>query len=107
MKNRSKQVKYRLFNGDALDLIQDHEHVTCIFTDPPDNIGLDYDKYDDKKSRDEYVRWLTDVVTRCIEKCDILWFSFNARCRIDTYNELEYFKSGGIHQNVLRRLAAA
>jgi aconitate hydratase len=32
--------------------------------------------------------------------------SFTARCRIDTYNELEYFNSGGILQYVLRRLAA-
>ena len=29
---------------------------------------------------------------------------FTARCRIDTYNELEYFRSGGILQYVLRRL---
>jgi aconitate hydratase len=34
-------------------------------------------------------------------------FSFTARCRIETYNELEYFRSGGILQYVLRRLAAA
>jgi len=34
-------------------------------------------------------------------------FAFAARCRIDTYNELEYFKAGGILQYVLRRLAAA
>jgi aconitate hydratase len=34
-------------------------------------------------------------------------FSFAARCRIDTYNELEYFRSGGILHYVLRRLAAA
>jgi aconitate hydratase len=32
--------------------------------------------------------------------------SFAARCRIDTYNELEYFRSGGILHYVLRRLAA-
>jgi aconitate hydratase len=32
--------------------------------------------------------------------------SFIARCRIDTYNELEYFRSGGILHYVLRRLAA-
>jgi aconitate hydratase len=31
--------------------------------------------------------------------------SFTARCRIDTYNELEYFRSGGILHYVLRRLA--
>ena len=31
---------------------------------------------------------------------------FEARCRIDTVNELEYFLSGGILQYVLRKLAA-
>src|SRR4051812_19932133 len=30
-----------------------------------------------------------------------------ARCRIDTFNELEYFRSGGILHYVLRKLAAA
>ena len=33
-------------------------------------------------------------------------FDIVARCRIDTYNELEYFRSGGILQYVLRNLAA-
>ena len=32
--------------------------------------------------------------------------SVKTRCRIDTFNELEYFKAGGILQYVLRRLAA-
>jgi aconitate hydratase len=34
-------------------------------------------------------------------------FSFTARCRIDTFNELEYFRAGGILHYVLRRLTAA
>ena len=34
-------------------------------------------------------------------------FRFTARCRIDTFNELEYFRAGGILQYVLRKLAAA
>jgi len=33
-------------------------------------------------------------------------FGFTARCRIDTFNELEYFRAGGILQYVLRKLAA-
>jgi len=33
--------------------------------------------------------------------------TITTRCRIDTYNELEYFKSGGILHYVLRRLPAA
>jgi aconitate hydratase len=41
-----------------------------------------------------------------VTKADGSTKSFTARCRIDTYNELEYFKSGGILHYVLRRLAA-
>jgi aconitate hydratase len=46
-----------------------------------------------------------DVTVQVI-KDDGREFSFAARCRIDTYNELEYFKSGGILHYVLRKLAA-
>jgi aconitate hydratase len=46
-----------------------------------------------------------DVTVQVI-KDDGREFSFVARCRIDTYNELEYFKSGGILHYVLRKLAA-
>jgi len=41
-----------------------------------------------------------------VTKADGSTGSFTARCRIDTYNELEYFRSGGILHYVLRRLAA-
>jgi aconitate hydratase len=41
-----------------------------------------------------------------VERDDGSKFTFTARCRIDTYNELEYFKAGGILHYVLRRLAA-
>ena len=42
-----------------------------------------------------------------VKRADGSETSIIARCRIDTYNELEYFRSGGILQYVLRRLAAA
>ncbi len=41
-----------------------------------------------------------------VRKDDGREFAFTARCRIDTYNELEYFRAGGILHYVLRRLAA-
>ena len=34
-------------------------------------------------------------------------FTFTALCRIDTANEMEYYRNGGILQYVLRNLAAA
>jgi aconitate hydratase len=42
-----------------------------------------------------------------VSRADGSTMSFTARCRIDTFNELEYFHSGGILHYVLRRLAAA
>ena len=33
-------------------------------------------------------------------------FTFTAKCRIDTANELEYYLNGGILQYVLRKLAS-
>ena len=47
-----------------------------------------------------------DVEVR-VTRADGSELSFTARCRIDTYTELEYFEAGGIFQYVLRRLAAA
>ena len=41
-----------------------------------------------------------------VTRTDGATFHFIARCRIDTYNELEYFRSGGILHYVLRRLAS-
>ncbi|MFL6794929.1 MAG: aconitate hydratase AcnA, partial [Sphingomicrobium sp.] len=41
-----------------------------------------------------------------VRRTDNTEFTFTARCRIDTYNELEYFRSGGILHYVLRKLAA-
>ena len=32
-------------------------------------------------------------------------FTFTAKCRIDTANEMEYYRNGGILQFVLRRLS--
>ncbi|HUP67197.1 MAG TPA: aconitate hydratase AcnA [Sphingomicrobium sp.] len=47
-----------------------------------------------------------DVEVR-VSRADGTSTTITARCRIDTYNELEYFRSGGILHYVLRRLAAA
>jgi aconitate hydratase len=33
-------------------------------------------------------------------------FTFTAKCRIDTANEMDYYRNGGILQYVLRKLAA-
>jgi len=46
------------------------------------------------------------TVTVKVTRADGSTFTFEALCRIDTANELEYFKNGGILHYVLRKLAA-
>jgi aconitate hydratase len=41
-----------------------------------------------------------------VTRADGTRFIFTARCRIDTANEMEYYRNGGILQYVLRKLAA-
>ena len=46
------------------------------------------------------------TVTVHVTRKDGSTFTFDALCRIDTANEVEYFMNGGILQYVLRKLAA-
>src|SRR6187399_36271 len=45
-------------------------------------------------------------VTVEVTRADGSQFAFTAKCRIDTANEMEYYRNGGILQYVLRKLAA-
>jgi aconitate hydratase len=45
-------------------------------------------------------------VTVNVTRADGSTFTFDALCRIDTANEVEYFMNGGILHYVLRKLAA-
>jgi site-specific DNA-methyltransferase (adenine-specific) len=48
-----------VYVGDCVPLMQQmqSESVDLIFADPPFNIGYRYDQYDDRKPKDEYLRW--------------------------------------------------
>jgi aconitate hydratase len=68
------------------------------------SLGLTGDeKFTVKGMADMQPRQDVEVTVRKADKSE---FTFTARCRIDTFNELEYFRAGGILQYVLRRLAA-
>ena len=57
------------------------------------------------------IRGLADLkpaqdVTVDVTREDGSTFSFTAKCRIDTENELDYYRNGGILQYVIRKLAS-
>ncbi len=53
--------------GDAINILNSwpEECVDLVFADPPYNIGYVYDRYDDRKSADEYVAWSRDWMAAC------------------------------------------
>ncbi len=43
----------------------DAKSIDVIVTSPPYNIGIQYHSYDDKKPREEYLSWISDVAIEC------------------------------------------
>jgi len=72
-------ITHKLYNGDCLKVLADLDPVDCIFADPPDNIGLGYNEYDDRHSELEYRELLEDWVYAFAAKAPIVWISFNAQ----------------------------
>jgi site-specific DNA-methyltransferase (adenine-specific) len=57
------QKKYNFILGDCLESLKNIETKTVdvVVTSPPYNIGLKYNKYKDKKPREQYLEWLYDI----------------------------------------------
>jgi len=59
----------------AEDFLRRDEGIwDCIFMDPPDNIGLVYQGYDDKRS--DYYPWLESLILESLLRCEVLWVSY-------------------------------
>jgi len=57
-------MTFELRNCKALELLQDLEtdSVDLVLTDPPYNVNLDYDEYDDDMDDDNYWEWIRQVI---------------------------------------------
>ena len=67
--------------GDSLQLLAKlrGESVDLVFADPPFNIGYEYDVYDDRRTRQEYLdwsrRWMSGVY-RALKPTGTFWLSY-------------------------------
>ena len=61
-------IESQLYLGDAVTGMRNlpSESVHLIIADPPYNIGYNYDVYDDRKSRDEYLQWSQEWIAACV-----------------------------------------
>jgi len=65
---------HAIVNADCLDV---HGWWDTIFLDPPDNIGLKYDGFEDRF--DDYEAWLESVISHASSCARCVWVSFNSR----------------------------
>lgn len=67
-----------IYCQDAFETLR-MRYATCAFLDPPDNIGLGYEGFDDRKDEADYLRWLSGVICEANHYATTVWVSFNAR----------------------------
>jgi len=69
---------HRLVCGDCLDVLPEigERSVDVVITSPPYNLGLTYRGYDDRRTENDYLDWLTRVATeiRRVLKPDASFF---------------------------------
>lgn len=70
-----------LIHGDCYAALTEGQtpKAECVFADPPDNIGLDYDEHDDKMNDWDYLQLMRVILDKLCEKYPIVWWSFNAK----------------------------
>lgn len=73
-------MKHELFCADCLKyLVQTNRTWDTIFSDPPDNLGLDYKEYNDKLPDGEYFHLLCNWLEVFVRRAKTVWFSYNAK----------------------------
>lgn len=68
-----------LHHGSCIYVLPKLGGFDMVFADPPDNIGLKYNGFEDKMSYNDYMNFLYDVVLKMRDAAPISWMSFNAK----------------------------
>lgn len=69
----------KLINGDCSKILSTLDIYDCIFVDIPDNIGLKYNSYNDKKNKSDYICWIHNLIQESLKHTEIFWISFNSK----------------------------
>jgi hypothetical protein len=87
---------HKLINADCRDFLAGNlARWTTCFADPPDNIGLGYETYQDNLPTRDYIDLMDNWLRTFIYLAQTVWFSFNA---------LWTFEMGGIVTTLLREI---
>ena len=64
-----------IIHGDCMQVLPQLPPARMVFLDPPDNLGVKYDGYEDRREPMEYLEWLMHVLWRSYELAPIVWLS--------------------------------
>lgn len=68
--------EHLVLQGDCLKLLPTLPPATCLFADPPDNLGLKYADTTDKMPSLNYYQWLCDITVKALKKePKVFWLS--------------------------------
>ena len=73
----------KLMHCEALTSLRTANNVSTIFMDPPDNIGLKYNKHEDRMEEADYKAFLKDITYAAAEHAPHVYISFNAQWMTD------------------------
>lgn len=65
-----------IIHGDCIEVLRKMTPVKAIFGDPPDNLGMKYNGYDDKRHPVDYYNFLHLLILEALPKCKVLWLSY-------------------------------
>ena len=82
--------KYRIWNEDFRKL---KVQVDTMFADPPDNIKLGYDEYEDGMEVEAYIDFINEVLEAGLRSAKTTYMSFNARWMTEVGALLQAFKA--------------
>jgi len=81
---------YQIWKADFRQLVD--VEVDTMFADPPDNIKLGYDEYEDGMELEEYIDFINEVMEYGLKCAKTTYMSFNARWMSQVGALLECFK---------------
>ena len=82
-----------IIQGDAIKVLPTLPKAKMIFADPPDNLGVEYDGFEDRWPSDaDYICWLGQVAAKAANHCDVFWLSYYWKWDVPLKSELGWIE---------------
>jgi site-specific DNA-methyltransferase (adenine-specific) len=67
-----------IINGDSLEVLKKLPigKIKSLFADIPDNLGMDYQGYEDRMRPEDYYRWVQLLILEALPKCQVFWLTY-------------------------------